>query len=124
MTSQDINNITCSQFAEMPDAEQLAFVIGVANGRGMTSGLFRAYAGAAQDFAATQEERNAIQAGFETIYSMLLPLLEIDVASLLNGTRVACRRPELRDEFVINALATVHLNVAKALKQQRGEAAG
>ena len=36
----------------MPEAEQRAFVIGVANGRGMTSGLFEAYAGAAQKWLA------------------------------------------------------------------------
>lgn len=118
MNSTDINNITCDQFAAMPDDEQRAFVIGVANGRGMTAGLFRAYSGAAQDFAATQEERAAIETSFETIHSMLLPLLEINATSLLNGIRVACKRPEFRGEFVINALASVHLDVAKTLKQQ------
>jgi hypothetical protein len=119
MNSADISNITCDQFAAMPDAEQRAFVIGVANGRGMTSGLFRAYSGAAQDFATTQDERAAIEASFETIHSMVLPLLEIDATSLLNGVRAACKRPEFRGEFVINALASVHLDAAKALKRQR-----
>ena len=122
MTSTDISNITCAQFAAMPETEQQAFVIGVANGRGMTSGLFQAYAGAAQDFAATPDERAAIQASFNTIYAMLLPLLAIDAASLLNGIRSACKRPEFRDEFVINALASVHLDAAKAPKQKHDAA--
>jgi hypothetical protein len=38
----DIQNITCAAFSAMPEVEQRAFVIGVANGRGMTSGLFEA----------------------------------------------------------------------------------
>lgn len=119
MTQAGIENITCGQFDAMSEAEQRAFVIGVANGRGMTSGLFHAYSGAAQQFAATQEERDAIANSYETIHAMLVPLLEIDATSLLNGIRVACKRLEFRDEFVINALASVHLDCAKALKQHR-----
>ena len=90
----------------------------------MTSGLFRAYAGAAQNLADTSEERDAIATSYETIHSMMLPLLEIDTASLLNGIRAACKRPEFRDEFVINALAFVHVEAAKALteyREQEGE---
>ncbi len=119
MANEDIENITCGEFAAMPETEQRAFVIGVANGRGMTSGLFRAYAGAAQDMAATPGERDAIAQSIETIYSMMQPLLEIDAPSLLNGISAACKRPEFRDEFVINALASVHLDTAKALKEYR-----
>ena len=117
MPNQALENITCDDFAKMPDSEQRAFVIGVANGRGMTSGMFRAYAGAAQDFAKTVDERTAIARSYETIHSMMLPLLEIDATSLLNGVRAACKRPEFRNEFVINALASVHLDAAKALKE-------
>ncbi len=83
----------------------------------MTSGMFRAYAAAAQDFATTNEERAAIERSYETIHSMMLPLLEIDAASLLNGIRAACTRPEFRNEFVISALASVHVDAAKALKE-------
>jgi len=114
MIAEGINNITCKKFAAMPETEQLAFVIGVANGRGMTYGLFRAYSDAAQRFASTDGERSAIKANFEAIYSMAQPLLEIDAASLLSGIRAACKRPEFRDELVINALASVHLDAAKA----------
>lgn len=117
MPSDPMENITCNDFANMPESEQLTFVIGVANGRGMTSGMFRAYAGAAQDFATTDDERAAIARSYETIHSMMLPLLEIDVNSLLNGIRAACKRPEFRDEFVISALASVHVDAAKALRE-------
>lgn len=119
MANADIQNITCAAFAAMSEAEQRAFVIGVANGRGMTAGLFQAYAGAAQDMANTPTEREAIATSYETIHAMMSPLLEIDAASLLNGIRVACERPEFRDEFVINALASVHLDAAKALREYR-----
>lgn len=118
MTSPDLNNITCAQFAAMPLNEQQAFVIGVANGRGMTAGLFRAYAVAAQNFASTADERVALETSFATINSMLLPLLEIDACSLHNGLLATCNKPDFRDEYVINALASVHLDIAKALKQQ------
>lgn len=117
MPSIPIENITCNDFANLSESEQRAFVIGVANGRGMTSGMFRAYAAAAQDFATTNEERAAIASSYETIHSMMLPLLEIDAASLLNGIRAACKRPEFRNEFVISALASVHVDAAKALKE-------
>ena len=60
MADADIENVTCAGFAAMSESEQRIFVIGVANGRGMTSGLYRAYAGAAKDFAATPEERDAM----------------------------------------------------------------
>ncbi len=71
--------------------------------------MFRAYAGAAQDFATTDDERAAIARSYEAIHSMMVPLLEIDATSLLNGIRAACKRPEFRNEFVINALASVHV---------------
>jgi hypothetical protein len=119
MEDADIHNITCADFVAMSNAEQRAFVIGVANGRGMTSGLFRAYAGAAQDMASSAEERNSIAASYEKIHGMMSPLLTIDVQSLLNGIRVACKRPEFRHGFVINALASVHVDAAKALRKQR-----
>jgi len=119
MTSADIGNITCGEFAGMSDSEQRAFVIGVGNGRGMTSGLFKAYALAAQDMAATPAEKDAISESYETIHSMMSPLLEIDAASLLNGIRAACNRPEFRDDFVINALASVHVDAARALTENR-----
>jgi hypothetical protein len=119
MNSPDIGNITCDQFVAMPEAEQLAFVIGVANGRGMTAGLFRAYSAAAQDFATSQDERASIKASFTTIDSMISPLLEIDAASLLNGLLATCKKAEFHGQFVINALASVHLDAAKALKQHR-----
>lgn len=118
MSISDLGNITCAQFADMPVAEQRVLLIGVANGRGMTAGLFRAYASAAQNFAATAEESAAIASSFATINSMLAPLLEIDVSSLLNGLIAACNKPEFRDEYLINALASIHLDAAKALKQQ------
>lgn len=118
MSPPDLINMTCAQFTELSAAEQQAFVIGVANGRGMTAGLFRAYAAAAQTHAANPEEGAAIAASFATINSMLLPLLELDAVSLLNGIRVACTLPEFRDKYVINALASVHLDVAKALQHQ------
>jgi hypothetical protein len=117
MSNEPIENITCDEFGKMPEGEQRAFVIGVANGRGMTSGMFHAYAGAAQDFATTEDERAAIARSYDTIHSMMLPLLEIDASSLLNGIRAACKRPEFRNEFVINALASVHVDAAKALKE-------
>ena len=99
MSQPDIGNITCVEFAALPEAEQRAFVIGVANGRGMTTGLFQAYAGAAQNFADTEAERDSIATSYETIHSMMLPLLEIDVVSLLNGIRAACKRPEFRERL-------------------------
>ena len=116
---EDIQNITCAAFDAMPEGEQRAFIIGVANGRGMTSGLFEAYAGAAQDMADSPAEREAIAAGYRTIRELMAPLLTIDGASLLNGIRAACRRPELRDRLVIEALASVHLEAARALREFR-----
>lgn len=124
MPNADIQNITCAAFIAMSEAEQRAFVIGVANGRGMTSGLFQAYAGAAQDMAGTADERGAIAASVEKIQAMMSPLLMIDAQSLLNGIRAACRKPEFRDELVINALASVHVDAAKALRQQREQSGG
>ena len=122
MADADLQNITCAAFIEMSEAEQRAFVIGVANGRGMTSGLFHAYAGAAQDMASTTNERDAIAASYETIHSMISPLLTIDTQSLLNGIMAACKRSEFRDEFVINALASVHVDAAKALRKHHEQA--
>ena len=124
MADTDIQNITCAVFLAMSEAEQRAFVIGVANGRGMTSGLFQAYTGAAQDMASTPEERDVIAASYEKIHAMMSPLLIIDVQSLLNGIRVACKHPEFRDEFVINALASVHMDAAKALRKHREQSNG
>jgi|SRR6516162_1956251 hypothetical protein len=124
MPNADIQNITCAAFIAMSEAEQRAFVIGVANGRGMTSGLFQAYAGAAQDMAATADERDAIAASFEKIQAMMSPLLMIDAQSLLNGIRATCGRPEFRDELVINALASVHVDAAKALRKHREQSDG
>ena len=124
MADADIHNITCAAFAALSDAEQRAFVIGVANGRGMTAGLFEAYAGAAQDFASTPAERAAIAASYKTIHAMMSPLLTIDATSLLNGIRAACKRPEFRDYFVINALAEVHVDAANALREHREQSGG
>jgi hypothetical protein len=124
MAGDDIQNITCAAFLAMSEAEQQAFVIGVANGRGMTSGLFRAYAGAAQDMASTADEREAIAASYEKIHAMMSPLLTIDAQSLLNGIRAACRRPEFRDELVINALASVHVDAAKAVRRHQEQSNG
>lgn len=124
MADADIQNITCAAFIAMSEAEQRAFVIGVANGRGMTSGLFQAYAGAAQDMASTTEERDAIAASCDKIHAMMSPLLTIDAQSLLNGIKAACKRPEFRDEFVINALASVHMDAAKALRKHREQQNG
>ena len=90
----------------------------------MAAGLFRAYAGAAQDMASTPVEREAIASSYETIYAMMSPLLAIDAASLLNGIRAACNKPEFRDEFVINALASVHVDAAKALREFREKSDG
>jgi hypothetical protein len=113
----DIPNITCADFLRMPPAEQQSFIIGVANGRGMTAGLFEAYAAAAQDWAASPSEQNAIAESYRTIRGMLEPLLAIDAVSLLNGVRGACSRPEFRDQLIINALASVHVDAAKALRE-------
>jgi hypothetical protein len=115
--NEDIQNITCSTFSAMTEAEQRAFVIGVANGRGMTSGLFEAYANAAQDMAGSPEEREAIAASYHTIKQMMAALLSIDAASLLNGVRAVCRRPEMQESLVIEALASVHLDAARALRE-------
>jgi hypothetical protein len=120
----DIQNITSATFVAMPEAEQRAFVIGVANGRGMTSGLFEAYAGAAQDMAGSSDEREAIAASYQAIRGMMEPLLTLDAASLLNGIRAACRRPEMRDRLVIEALASVHVDAARALREFREQSSG
>lgn len=120
----DIQNITCAVFDSMPEAEQRAFVIGVANGRGMTAGLLEAYAGAAEKMAASPGERESIAASYRTIRGMMEPLLTIDAASLLNGIRAACRRPEFRERLVIEALAAVHVDAAQALRASREPARG
>lgn len=117
----DLSNITCAAFDAMPEAEQRAFVIGVANGRGMTSGLFEAYAGAAEDMAGSPQARETVASAYGTIRGMMEPLLTIDAGSLLNGVRAACRRPDLRDRLVIEALASVHLDVSRALAAAREE---
>lgn len=116
---EDIGNITCATFTNMSEAEQIAFVVGVANGRGLTAGMFEAYANAAQDMASSQTERDAIAASFQTIRDMIEPLLSLETSSLLNGVRAACRQPELQERFVIEALASMHVNVARALKDSR-----
>jgi len=120
--SEDIPNITCAAFLGLSETEQRAFVVGVANGRGMAAGLLEAFAGAAQDMAESTAEREAIATSYQTIRGMMSPLLEIDTASLLNGIRGACQREEFRDRFVIEALASVHLEVAKALRACRDQA--
>jgi hypothetical protein len=120
----DLSNITCAAFDARPEAEQRAFVIGVANGRGMTSGLFEAYAGAAEDMAGSPAEREAVASAYRTIRGLMEPLLTIDAASLLNGVRAACRRPELRDRLVIEALALVHLDASRALRESRQQSGG
>ena len=112
----DLLNITCGQFASLSDGEKRLFVIGVANGRGMTAGLFEAYAGAAQDMARDVAEREGIATGYQTIRELMEPLLGIDATSLLNGLRAACARPELRDKLVSEAFARVHLDAARALR--------
>ena len=119
VSASDVQNITCAAFHALPEAEKRAFVIGVANGRGMTAGLFQAYAGAAQEMAASAQEREAIAASYQTIHEMMSPLLTIDVASLLNGITAACKRPEFWDRLVIEALAAVHVDAAKALREWR-----
>jgi hypothetical protein len=119
MVEADIGNITCAAFSALPEAEQRAFVLGVANGRGMTAGLFDAYAGATQDMADSPAEREAVAAAYRAIRELMAPLLTIDAVSLLNVIRVACARPELRDRFVIEALASVHLDAARALRAFR-----
>jgi hypothetical protein len=123
-TVADIQNITCAAFDAMPEVEQRAFVIGVANGRGMTSGLFEAYAGAAENMAPSLDEREAIATSYRTIRGMMETLLTIDAASLLNGVRAACKRPEFRDRLVIEALASVHLDAARALREFRQQSGG
>jgi hypothetical protein len=55
---------------------------------------------------------------------MMEPLLTIDAASVLNGVRAACRRPELRDRLVIEALASVHLDASRALREFRQQSGG
>jgi hypothetical protein len=112
-----IQNLTCAQFLALPEAEQRSLAIGVANGRSVTVGLFDAYCGAAQDFASSPKDRESIGASYRIIRGMVDPLLELDAQSLLNGIRAACRLPEFHNEFVISALAKVHVDVAKALKE-------
>ena len=74
--------------------------------------------------AGSTEERQAIAESYRRIRELLAEVLTIDAASLLNGIRAACRRPELRDQFVINALASVHLDVSRALKEFREQSGG
>lgn len=119
MSDSEIQNITCAEFNALSEVEQRTFVIGVCNGRGMTSGLFQAFAGVAEDMASSPEDRQAIAASFETIQGLIEPLLTIDATSLLNGLRVACRQPELQDEFVIGALASIHIEAARAVREFR-----
>src|ERR1700723_2781990 len=97
----DIENITCSAIDALLKAEQWAFVIGVANGRGMTAGLFEAYAGAAKEMATTPEQRESIVTSYQKIRGMMSSLLSIDAASLLNGILNTCNRPEFRDKLII-----------------------
>ena len=117
MTERILENITCNEFLDLTESEQRAFIIGVANGRGMVSGLFRAYAGAAENFAETTEQKKAIADSFETIMGMAAPVLEVDTQSLLNGVLAAAKRPDFGDQFVINALASVHLDIVKAIRE-------
>lgn len=124
MTEVSLENITCAEFVGLPESEQRAFIIGVANGRGMVSGLFQAYAGAAENFADTPEQKQSIADNFATIYGMVLPVLEVDTQSLFNGVLAAAKRPEMRDEFVINALASVHLDIVKAIREHADQNGG
>ena len=62
-----------------------------ANGRGMTSGLFQAYAGAAQDMASTSEERDAIAASYEKIHALMSPLLTLDPAAVIETASAPSR---------------------------------
>ncbi|MCC7419668.1 MAG: hypothetical protein IT428_05270 [Planctomycetaceae bacterium] len=111
-----MDNITCAEFAVLPEAQQRVFVLGVANGRGLTVGLFDAYAGAAEDLAESPTEKEAVATSHRTIRGLMTPLLNIDADSLLNGIRSACRRPEMQGRLVIDAIFTLHLDAAKALK--------
>lgn len=116
MTKPSLENITCAEFVALAEPEQRAFILGVANGRGMVSGLFRAYAGAAQNFAETPEEKQAISDSFDTSMRMAQPVLEVDTQNLFNGVLAAAKRPDFQDQFVINALASAHLDIVKAIR--------
>ncbi len=124
MTELGFDNITCGDFVALSAPQQRAFILGVANGRGMVSGLFQAYAGAAQNFAETDEQKHAIAESFATILGMVQPVLDVDTQSLLNGVLAAAKRPELQGEFVINALASVHLDIVKAIKEHSEQNGG
>lgn len=117
--ADEFQNLTCSAFAALPDWQQKAFILGVANGRGMTAGLFEAYAGAARDMANSPEERESIAASYDKIRGPMESILTIDANSLLNGLRVKCSLQEFHDRFVIEALAAVHLDAVKALGKYR-----
>jgi hypothetical protein len=116
-----LNNLTCAEFLSLPEAEQRAFIIGAANGRSMTVGLFDAYSRAAQDWANSEQEREAVASAYETIRSALEPILTIDADGLLNGIRAACRLPEFENQYVISALAKLHWDAQTALKKHRSE---
>jgi hypothetical protein len=118
-TGSDFGNITCAEFLSLSDREKRLFVVGVGNGRGMTAGLFQAYANAAQDMSGDPVEKEAIAHSYQTIHGMLEPLLSIDAMSLLNGITAACSRPEFRERLVIEAIAAVHVDAAKALREWR-----
>jgi len=112
-----LENITCAGFAALPEAEQRIFILGVANGRGLTAGMFEAYAGAAQDMCSSQTDREAIAIAYQKIRGLMEPLLAIDADSLLNGVRAACARRDLEDSFVINALAVLHIEAARRVRE-------
>jgi hypothetical protein len=124
MAGAGFETITCAAFAALPEAEQRAFIEGVVNGREVTYGLYRGYAGLALGMAGSAPEQQAIRVSYREIRALMEPLLRIDADSLLNGVRAACARPELRDQFVIEALASVHSEAAHAIRAPREQAGG
>jgi hypothetical protein len=69
----DIQIITCATFDAKLEAEQRPFVLGVANGLGITAGLFKAYAGTGQDMAGSPPERDAITTSYQAIRELMVP---------------------------------------------------
>jgi hypothetical protein len=108
-------NLTCAEFLRLTSEEQRLVIVGFANGRGLVQGLFAAYAGAAQAWVAPGE-RSALVKYWESVEDSIAPLLTLDAGSLLNGVRSECARSGWQDRSLIEAFASLHHRIQKALK--------
>jgi len=108
-------NLNCGEFLRLTKQEQRLVILGFANGRGLTKGLFEAYAGAALGWV-DGGEKAGMAKYWRSVEHAIAPLLTPNTESLLNGMRVECAQSGSEDRSLIDAFASLHHRMQKALK--------